>query len=96
MLHLIYQSPLQKATLQRIACGDSVLFMENALLNLLKEGVWAVELENMLATQSLFVLLEEIEIRGIDKNELVSGIQIIDYQGFVELTTEHQVIQTWN
>lgn len=96
MLHLVYQSPLQLPVLQRMACGDAVLFMENALLNLSKDGRFASVLEKMRQTQSLFVLREDIEIRGIEENELISGIQVIDYQAFVTLSCEHEVIQTWN
>ncbi len=96
MLHLVYQSPLQLPTLQRMACGDAVLFMENALLSLSKQGRLATELENMQQGQSLFVLREEIEIRGIQESELVAGIQTIDYQDFVNLSCGHEVIQTWN
>ena len=96
MLHLIYQSPLESATLQRIAINDSVLFMENALFRLLKSKHYTNELEAMSKLHSLFVLAEEIEIRGIHPSELISGIKIIDYQDFVTLTLNHQLIQTWN
>ena len=96
MLHLIYQSPLESATLQRIAINDSVLFMENALFRLLKSSKNARELESMSTRHSLFVLGEEIEIRGIHPNELTIGIKVIDYPGFVTLTLNHRLIQTWN
>lgn len=96
MLHLIYQSPLESATLQRIACGDSLLFMENALFRLLKTGSQALELKKIVSTHSLFVLQDEIEIRGIECSELITGIKIINYEGFVNLTLEHALIQTWN
>jgi len=96
MLHLIYQSPLESVTLQRIAINDSVLFMENALFRLLKSSRNASELETMSILHSLFVLDNEIEIRGIDPSELVTGIKVINYQGFVTLTLNHSLIQTWN
>ena len=96
MLHLIYQSPLQSATLQRIAINDSVLFMENALFRLLKSSRNANELDAMSKLYSLFVLNDEIEIRGIYPSELITGIKVIDYQDFVTLTLNHRLIQTWN
>lgn len=96
MLHLIYQSSLESATLQRIALNDSVLFMENALFRLLKTNHNANELKAMSKLHSLFVLGEEIEIRGIHPSELITGIKVIDYQGFVTLTLKHRLIQTWN
>jgi tRNA 2-thiouridine synthesizing protein B len=96
MLHLIYQSPLESATLERIAINDSILFMENALFRLLKSNKNASELESMSTQYSLFVLDDEIEIRGIHPNELIAGIKVIDYQTFVTLTINHLLIQTWN
>jgi tRNA 2-thiouridine synthesizing protein B len=96
MLHLIYQSPLEQATLQRIAESDSLLFMENAILRLLKTAAQATELTTMTVTHSLFVLASEIQLRGIYADELVKGIDIINYQDFVRLTLRHQLIYTWN
>jgi len=96
MLHLIYQSPLESATLHRIAINDSVLFMENSLFRLLKTSSQATKLKQMSKLQVLFVLGDELKIRGINPHELVSGIKIITYQDFVTLTLKHALIQTWN
>ena len=96
MLHLIYQSPLEIATLQRIADKDSVLFLENSLFQLLKKGASESLLKKNLRAQSLFVLKDEIQLRGIMKNELIDTIQVIPYKGFVNLTLENSLIQTWN
>ncbi len=96
MLHLIYQSPLESATLQRIATDDSILFMENALFRLLKTNSKTVELKVMTQLYSLFVLDNELEIRGICPHEIITGIEVINYQDFVNLTLKHSLIQTWN
>jgi tRNA 2-thiouridine synthesizing protein B len=96
MLHLIYQSPLETATLQRLGETDSVLFLENALFNLLKKSRFEILVKETLRQQSLFVLEDEIRLRGIDEKELIEGIMVINYQGFVHLTLKHPLIQTWN
>lgn len=96
MLHLIYQSPLEIATLQRIGDNDSVLFLENALFQLLKKGYSERLLTENLTSQSLFVLDDEIQLRGIQKDELITTIEVIQYEGFVHLTLENPLIQTWN
>jgi len=96
MLHLIFQSPLQTAVLERVSTGDAVIFFENAVLRLLKGSENSSRLEKMSSSCSLFVLIDEIEIRGILPEELISGIQVIDYSTFVTLSTEHKLIQTWN
>ncbi|MCK5898275.1 MAG: sulfurtransferase complex subunit TusB [Methylococcales bacterium] len=96
MLHLIYQSPLEVATLQRISTDDSVLFLENSLFQLLKKSHSERLLQESLTSQALFVLEDEIQLRGIQKNELSPLIQVISYDGFVRLTLENSLIQTWN
>lgn len=95
MLHLIFQSPLQTATLQRIGNSDAVLFLENAVLCLLKKGIYNSQLTAMQATNRLFVLVSDIETRGIAVTELIAGIEVIDYAQWVELTTQQQPVQSW-
>jgi tRNA 2-thiouridine synthesizing protein B len=95
MLHLIFQSPLQTATLQRVGNGDALLFLENAVTYLLKNAEKSSALSNRLATNRLFVLISDIETRGINVEELVPGIAVLDYAGWVTLTTEYQRTQSW-
>lgn len=95
MLHLIFQSPLETATLQRIGNGDAVLFLENAVLCLRKDSVSSSQLSEMLENSRLFVLISDIETRGIATKELIAGIEVIDYSQWVELTTQHQPVQSW-
>lgn len=95
MLHLIFQAPLQTATLQRIGDADAVLFLENAVTQLLKNGQNNAVLSTMLATNRWFVLISDIETRGIRVEELIAGITVIDYADWVNLTLEYQGVQSW-
>lgn len=96
MLHLISQSPIETAVLERIDTGDSVVFLENALLRILQNGDLSGNLVALLARNRLYVLSDDISIRGITADELVKGIEVIDYDGLVELTVRHCLIQTWS
>lgn len=95
MLHLIFQSPLQTATLERMAAGDAVVFMESAVLSLMQTSNCADVLSNKLNTNRLCVLSEDMLIRGIQPSELVPGLEVIDYAGLVVLTTENPLICSW-
>lgn len=95
MLHLIFQSPLGTTTLQRIGNGDAVLFLESAVLCLLKNSVYRLQLTKLLTTNRLFVLVSDIETRGITTAELVEGIEVIDYSDWVTLTAQHHPVQSW-
>ncbi|MFA5984537.1 MAG: sulfurtransferase complex subunit TusB [Methylococcaceae bacterium] len=94
MLHLISQ-PLEKQLLERIGADDAVVFMADAVLGILAQGVWAGDLQSLLRRNRLYVLAEDRLIRGIEKPELTQGIADIDYAGLVKLVCEHSVIQSW-
>lgn len=97
MLHLIFQSVIEQAVLQRVGSGDDVVFIENAVFRVYKNNSLSAKLQNMLNDNiHLYVLIEEIETRGIDKQELIPGVKVIDYEGLVQLTENNKVIMTWN
>jgi len=97
MLHLIFQSSIDSALLQRIGSGDDVVFFENSCYRLLKNAVLKSELQQLLENRVyLHVLAIELETRGIDVEEIVSGIKVIDSSDLLELTENNKVIRTWN
>ncbi len=96
MLHLIFQSPIELAVLERIALGDDVVFLENAVLRILEKGSLSASLTQLLKQNRLYVLADDIEVRGIQLSELVTGIEVIDYDELVILTVKNPVIQSWS
>ncbi|MFA6163787.1 MAG: sulfurtransferase complex subunit TusB [Methylobacter sp.] len=95
MLHLIFQSPIEVAILERIDSGDVVVFLENAVLRILQNGLLSGTLTQQLKCNRLCVLSDDIAVRGIAADELVTGIEVIDYSELVELTVNNPVIQSW-
>ncbi|MGR8942434.1 MAG: sulfurtransferase complex subunit TusB [Gammaproteobacteria bacterium] len=95
MLHLISASPINPAILERIACGDSIVFLENAVLRILRHGQLNDRLSEILADHRLYALSDDLLMRGIAADEIVPGIDVIDYAGLVELTVAHPLIQSW-
>jgi sulfur relay protein TusB/DsrH len=95
VLHLIFQSPIETALLERIDSGDVVVFLENAALRVLQNSSISDALTRQLGSNRLCVLSDDIAIRGIASDELVKGIEVIDYAGLVELTVNNPIIQTW-
>ncbi len=96
MLHLIFQSPIELAILERIDPGDDVVFLENSVLRILKNGSLCDALMKLLKSNRLCVLNDDIEIRGIVNKELVNGIEVIDYSELVRMTVKNPVIQSWS
>ena len=95
MLHLVFQSPIEIAILERIDSGDDVVFLENAVLRILKNGLLRDTLTQLLTVSRLYVLSDDIEVRGIMSDELIEDIEVIDYAGLVALTVKNPVIQSW-
>lgn len=96
MLHLISASPIPSAVLERIDSGSSIVFIENAVLWILRSGQLHDRLAGMLADHHLYALSADLIMRGIEVDQIVQGIEVIDYPGLVELTVAHPLIQSWN
>ena len=95
MLHLIFQSPIDIAILERIDSGDDVVFLESSVLRILQKGSLSDILMQLLKQNRLYVLADDIEVRGIVSEELVNGIEVIDYSELVRMTVKNPVIQSW-
>jgi len=96
MLHLISASPIASAVLERIDSGSSIVFLENAVLGILRSGQLAGRLTGMLADHHLYALSDDLMICGIEAEQIVDDIEVIDYAGLVELTVAHPLIQSWS
>ncbi|CAG7857817.1 hypothetical protein MCAMS1_02784 [biofilm metagenome] len=95
MLHLIFQSPIDIAILERMAPGDAAVFLESAVLGVLQKGQSADVISTRLGHHKFYVLSEDMGIRGICKTEIMPGLVVINYSGLVKLTAEHSLIQSW-
>lgn len=96
MLHLIFQSPIETAVLKRINPADVAVFLENSVLRILQNSDISDTLMQLLLNNNrLYVLSDDIAARGITLDQLVKGLEVIDYAGLVELTVSNPVIQSW-
>ncbi|TAN64633.1 MAG: sulfurtransferase complex subunit TusB [Methylobacter sp.] len=98
MLHLIFQSPPDTAVLERIDSGDVVVFLENAVLRALQNSDisdMSEALAQKVGGSRFCVLSDDIAVRGILPDELIEGLEVIDYADLVELTVNNPVIQSW-
>jgi tRNA 2-thiouridine synthesizing protein B len=97
MLHLIYRFSQKPEAVARIAAADDVVLMQGMS--------WAIcaasadsSLVDYLLSQScqVYVLQEMLTLYGIDHENRLPAVQIIDYQGLVALSVKNTAIQTWN
>ena len=95
MLHIISSTPVEMAIIERIGTTDVVIFIENAVLGVLQQGALVEQLLRKMGGNHFYVLTSDIESRGIGVDELIPGIEVLDYCDFVELTIQNSVIQSW-
>jgi len=93
LLHTVSKSPFEKnslATCLRLALeGSSVLLIEDGVYGAVV-GTSVSELLSGAANRlQLYVLGPDLQARGLSESDVMDGIKVIDYEGFVDLVVEH-------
>jgi len=93
MLYTVNKSPLSStnlASLLRIApAGEPILLYEDGVYAAMAGAASEVLLRQALAQRPVYALEADLQARGIAR--LVEGVQVIDYDGFVQLVEKHDV-----
>ncbi len=99
MLHIVNKSPFEKNSLESCArlskSGSCILLIEDGVYGALVDSETNEMIQSCLRDRSVYVLGEDIQARGIQREQLVMGIEVVDYAGFVKLTVEHDKVQSW-
>lgn len=98
-LHTINKSPFLHATLASClqVCGkqDGILLLEDGVFGGLSSAPCAEELSAMIeAGVKVYALAGDVNARGLQE-KLRSDILTTDYNGFVQLSIEHNCVQSW-
>ncbi len=95
MLHLVNKSPYDGSNLNTAASimknGDALLLIEDGVYVAVKKGKAAALLDG----HTVSVLGPDLAARGITKDKLVDGVNVIDYAGFVDLVEAYDTVQSW-
>lgn len=99
MLHLINKSPTERNSLDscfRLAKpGGAILLIEDGVYAAVAKADHAEKISSRMNEYSFFVLGPDVAARGLSDIPLIDGITVVDYDGFVDLVTEHDVTQSW-
>lgn len=99
MLHTVNKSPFEKNSLDscmRLAkAGSSVLLIEDGVVAAMKGTKHSKDVADAMANVSFYVLGPDLKARGLSAGNVVDGIKVVDYSGFVDLATEHESVQAW-
>lgn len=81
----------------RITQKDSaIILIEDAVIAAKKDGQLEELIKNSCQKIKYFVLEPDLKARGIKTDQLIKGIELVDYNGFVKLTVKYNGVQTWS
>ncbi len=99
MLHTVNKSPFERNNLEsclRLAKkGAAILLFEDGVYGAQDGTAFANKVKDAQGQVKLFVLGPDLAARGIAEGQVIEGIQIVDYEGFVDLTVEYGTVNSW-
>ena len=94
MLYTVNKSPLTTQNLETCLAiapeGEPILLYEDGVYGVMDSGRLSTRIKEALEQHPIYALEADLEARGIQR--IVEGIQVIDYDGFVGLVEEHNVV----
>ncbi len=95
-LHTVNKSPYEKnalsACLARAAAGSAILLLEDGVYAATGDGN---ALQGGAEGLTFFALGPDLLARGISEENLVDGVDVVDYAGFVDLTIQYDKVNPW-
>ena len=98
MLHIVNRAVFDPQRLDRLlwrmAPGHTLILIENAVYMVNNGSVAARRLQQCLSELTVCVLGPDLAARGITPAEVLPGVNVVDYGGFVDLAVDNPVIQS--
>ncbi|MEZ5841950.1 MAG: sulfurtransferase complex subunit TusB [Hyphomicrobiales bacterium] len=98
-LHTINKSPFERSAmascLAHLKAGDAVLIIEDGVVGARKATAFAATISAAMGDAEVYVLGPDLQARGMNEGDLVDGVKVVDYDGFVDLVTAHDRTQAW-
>ncbi len=98
MLNIVNKSPLERsslATCLRVAGpGGALLLIEDAVYAATRGTAFEAAIKDALERFPVYALLPDLEARAV-ADRVLEGVRTVDYDGFVDLVTEHKACQSW-
>jgi tRNA 2-thiouridine synthesizing protein B len=97
ILHTVNKSPFQDNSLDsclRVAQPDcGILLIEDAVYAA-TETANDLLTEQVLSLHKLYALIPDLKARGL-LERVKPGVELVDYDGFVQLTEQYDTVQSW-
>ncbi len=99
MLHTVNKSPFENSSISSCLAmctnDSSVLFIEDGVISVMKSTKFSDLIMDSLSKYKIYALKPDLEARGLSLDNVIDGVEIVGYDEFVDLTTEHDSVQSW-
>ncbi|MFN3075449.1 MAG: sulfurtransferase complex subunit TusB [Alphaproteobacteria bacterium] len=99
MLHTVNKSPFERNALDtclgHAKKGSAILLFEDAVYAATKGTSVASKMSQAAKDFKVFVLGPDLKARGFDDAQVLDGITVVDYDGFVDLTVDNGTVNAW-
>lgn len=98
LLHTVNKSPFNTNSLDSCLShakdGSAILLFEDGVYGATKGTQFSSKVEDALKSKKVYALGPDLKARGVQDN-LVDGVEVIDYAKFVDLTIEFSGVESW-
>ncbi|MCP4188645.1 MAG: sulfurtransferase complex subunit TusB [Gammaproteobacteria bacterium] len=99
-LHTVNKSAFERNSLESCLsvckANASVLLIEDAVVSALQNTTISEQISAAANTGvKFFALSEDLRARGLSDRRVMDEVTLVDYAGFVKLTTENDRVQNW-
>ncbi|MBD3670900.1 MAG: sulfurtransferase complex subunit TusB [Gammaproteobacteria bacterium] len=99
MLHTVNKSPFERNALDSCMSmankGSKILLIEDAVVGAVDKNTHAEKIKGAMSDYTFYVLGPDLQARGIDEGNVIDGVNVVDYAGYVDLVAETDNVQSW-
>jgi tRNA 2-thiouridine synthesizing protein B len=99
MLHTVNKSPFERNSLDtclRLAKkGTAILLIEDGVIAAVKGTQQSAKIEGAMGDHAVYVLGPDVKARGLSEDNLIDGVKVVDYAGFVDLAEKYGTHNAW-
>ena len=99
-LHTVNKSPFDRNSLDTclsVTKADAtVLMIEDGVAGAMQNTTASASISDAMGKGVKFAVLgEDLSARGLPADRVMDGISVVDYAGFVQLSADHDNVQSW-
>ncbi len=99
LLHTVNKSPFERnafdSCLDHAVAGSGILLIEDAVYAAVKGNTASARFAEKGKGKDLYVLGPDLKARGLDPANVIDGVTVVDYGGFVDLAAKYQSVNAW-